>query len=172
MTDDTAPPQINGKSTPPPAADAPKRRGRPPGSTNKAKETLEATAPGDAAPRKPGRPKKTHVEIDPSALARQIKGAHGTVAFFFGVPEFVLDDKESAELASAFANFAREFDFEPNPKVMAAVELIGVAGFIYVPRVMRVAARVKRTKAQRGQTINGEAQTVHSAHETTSGPAN
>jgi len=157
METETTEPQINGKVTPPPAAEAPKRRGRPPGSTNKPKETLSETSPGDSARRGPGRPRKVHTEIDPAALARQIKGAHGTVAFFFGLPELVIDDKEATELANAFANFAREFDFEPNPKVMATVELIGVAGFIYTPRVIHIAQRVKATKAKRAHTINSTA---------------
>jgi len=170
MSDET--PEINGKAS---AAEpsAPKRRGRPPGSTNKPKDTLAETAPGESPKRGPGRPRKVQFEIDQSALARQIKGAHGTAAFFFGLPELALDDKESAELASAFANFAREFDFEPNPKVMAAIELIGVAGFIYVPRVVRISARVKQAKARRAQTINGEATAVkESIHDAPAGPAN
>ncbi len=161
MSENTAPPvapEVSGKVSEPP-----RRRGRPPGSKNKpSAEPLQETAPGtDTAPRR-GRPRKQHVEIDQTALARQIKGTHGLVAFAFGIPELMLDDKESAELATAFVNFAREFDWEPNPKVMAGLELAGVAGFIYIPRVIRVATRIRKQKQARGHTVNGEASEVKS----------
>jgi hypothetical protein len=164
MNDETIQPTVNGKVPPP---ESPKRRGRPPGSKNAPKaEGLNATAiPGDAPKR--GRPRKgPTIEFDKEALARSVKGTHGTLAFFLNAPELMLSDKEAEELAGAFADFAREFDFEPNPKIMAAANLIGVAGIVYVPRVIQIARRVKATKAKRPVTVDGQAQPVENpAHE-------
>lgn len=169
MSDETMPPQtarpeINGKVTEPP-----KRRGRPPGSKNRPREEsagLTEALPVDGAPTaKRGRPRKVHFEIDQAALARQIKGTHGLVAFATGMPELMLGDDESNQLAVAFVNFAREFDFEPNPKVMAGLELAGVMGFIYIPRVIKISGRLKKQRQARGhgptgQTVNSTAEEV------------
>ncbi len=158
MPSQTARPEINGKVT-----DPPKRRGRPPGSKNRPREEsagLTEASPVDGAPPKRGRPRKVHFEIDQAALARQIKGTHGLVAFATGMPELMLGDDESNQLAVAFVNFAREFDFEPNPKVMAGLELAGVMGFIYIPRVIKIAGRLKKQRQARGQTVNSTAEEV------------
>lgn len=164
MTEETiarpepARPEINGKVTEPP-----KRRGRPPGSKNRSRDesTLTEASPLDGAPAaKRGRPRKVHFEIDQAALARQIKGTHGLVAFATGMPELMLGDDESNQLAVAFVNFAREFDFEPNPKVMAGLELAGVMGFVYIPRVIKIAGRLKKQRQQRGATVNSTAEEV------------
>ena len=173
MSDETIAngPTINGKPTPTPdapRADGPRRRGRPPGSKNR--ETLAET-PIDGSGPKRGRPRKVHIELNPEAFARQIKGVHGSVAFMTGLHELIINDDEAKELAAAFVNFSREFNFEPNPKIMATLELVGVAGVIYAPRAIHIALRIKKAKAQRGgeaaggaatggQTIDGTAQPV------------
>lgn len=154
----TESPTVNGKVPPP---EAPRKRGRPPGSKNAPKpEGLQATQiPGDAPKR--GRPRKgPTLEFDKESLARSVKGTHGTLAFFLNAPELVLSDKEAEELASAFADFAREFDFEPNPKIMAAANLIGVAGIVYVPRIITIARRVKEQKKRAPKIVDGVAEPV------------
>jgi hypothetical protein len=161
-------PEINGKVTEPP-----KRRGRPPGSKNRSREesTLTEASPVDGVSAKRGRPRKVHFEIDQAALARQIKGTHGLVAFATGMPELMLGDDESNQLAVAFVNFAREFDFEPNPKVMAGLELAGVMGFVYIPRVIKIAGRLKKQRQQRGATVNSTAEDVSDAVSPNAGPS-
>ena len=166
MSEDiNATPTVNGKAAPP---EPPRRRGRPPGSKN-----VDKGAPLDATPIPPNAPKRGRprkgptIEFDKEALARSVKGTHGTLAFFLNAPELILSDKEAEELAGAFADFAREFDFEPNPKIMAAANLIGVAGIVYVPRVIQIARRAKAAKAQRPVTIDGASATNETpAHDT------
>ncbi|MGC8541032.1 MAG: hypothetical protein ACP5QA_10435 [Phycisphaerae bacterium] len=115
--------------------------------------------PPESAARR-GRPKKPHIELDPDAIARQIRGLHGFAALITKLPELNLSEAESVELAKASVNFSREFGYEPDPKLFAALELIGVAGFIYVPRALAVIERLRTAKQQRGQTIDGQAETV------------
>lgn len=161
-------PEISSKAAP--APDAPKRRGRPPGVKNAPKpEGLTATTiPASDAPKRGRLRKGPAIEFDKEALARSVKGTHGTLAFFLGMPELVLSDKEADEFASAFADFAREFDFEPNPKIMAAANMIGVAGIIYVPRIVLIARRIKAQRAGKAATIDGTAQSTDTpAHEST-----
>ncbi len=150
MSDET--PTINGKTA---APEVPKRRGRPPGVKNAPKvETLTEQAVSGEAPKR-GRPRKgPAIEFDRDALARSLKGTHGTVAFFLGMPELMISDVEAVELAGAFADFAREFDFEPNPKILATVNLIGVAGIVYVPRVVKVSQRVRAQKLARKSAVD------------------
>ena len=145
-------PTINGKTA---APEVPKRRGRPPGAKNapKAEVLSEQPVSGDAPKR--GRPRKgPTIPFDREALARSLKGTHGTLAFFLGMPELMISEAEAVELAGAFADFAREFDFEPNPKVLATVNLIGVAGIVYVPRVVKVSQRVRAQKLARKSTVD------------------
>ena len=165
MSDET--PTINGKTA---APEAPKRRGRPPGVKNapKAEALSEQPVSGDAPKR--GRPRKgPAIEFDREALARSLKGTHGTLAFFLSMPELMISDVEATELAGAFADFAREFDFEPNPKVLATVNLIGVAGIVYVPRVVKVSQRVRAQKMARKAAIDSAPSALDTpAHDSTS----
>jgi hypothetical protein len=147
--------KINGSS--PPGSDAPRRRGRPPGSTNKSR--LGETPVGGEAPRSGAR-KRPQIEYDHAAVARQLKGTHFLIGTACGMPELYLEDDQAAELADAMIAFAREYDFEPDSKTMAMLNLCAAAGFVYVPKVLRIAARIKKTKASRGQTIDGVATPV------------
>lgn len=155
MAEKTDRPQVSGKTAPP----QPKRRGRPPGSKNTTETPTEKPIGPDSAPRR-GRPKKPHIELDPEAIARQVRGIHGFIAMITGLPELNLSEAESIELAKASVNFSREFGWEPDPKVLAGIELFGVASFIYLPRFLHIAQRIKAQRAQQAQTIDGEATAV------------
>lgn len=158
MAEKTDRPQVSGKAAPPVA----KKRGRPPGSKNAPTDPVAAQPiePGSVTRR--GRPRKPHIELDPSAIARQVKGLHGFAAMLTGLKELNLSDAEAEELAKASVNFSREFGYEPNPKLLAGLELIGVAGVIYVPRVLLIIARIQEIKAKRAaaQPIEGTATPV------------
>lgn len=126
---------------------------------------MPETPVGGDAPKR-GRPRKEKVELDRAAVARQLLGSHMMVGSVLGMPEFFLTEKESEQMAESFCDFAREYDFEPDPKLMAAINLIATSGFVYVPKIIKVAIRIKKTKAARGaahgtgQTIDGEATEV------------
>ncbi|MGH9436407.1 MAG: hypothetical protein ACRD22_00580 [Terriglobia bacterium] len=162
-SDSTSAPGINAGGSAPPSGDPPKRgpgRPRKDGSSGP-RPAGETPVGADTAARK-GR--KAKVEMDRGAVARQIFGSHMLIGSMLGMPELYLSEKEADQMAEAVCDFSREYDFEPDPKIMAAVQLLATAGIIYVPRVMKVAARVKKTKAARGgQTIDGEATEVKSA---------
>lgn len=156
-------PSINGKA--PDAPDAPKRRGRPPGSKNRA--TLDEVSLSGEAPARRGRPRKRSAEYDVESLTKQIKGGHFLIASVSGLPELIIDDKEAKELAEAVIIFSREYDFSPDPKIMAAIQLAATMGFVYVPRVFAIAARLRAARnAPRGETINGESSAIDGQSDT------
>lgn len=155
-------PEIRTGGSPPPSAAPPKRGpGRPrkdgtaPGSAR-----IGETPVGNDTGKPRGRPKKERVELDRAAIARQLLGSHMMVGSMLGMPEFFLTEKEAEQMAEAVCDFAHEYDFEPDPKLMAIINLAATAGFIYVPKVIRVAVRIKKAKAGKGQTIDGEASEV------------
>lgn len=158
MAEDTGPEvKLNGASSAPSVAGAePRKRGRPPGSGNKSK--LGETPVAGDAPR--ASKKKPQVEYDREAVAKQLKGTHYLIAMAFSMPELILSDEQSLELAEVMIGFAREYDFEPDSKIMAALNLLAVAGFIYGPKVVAIAVRLKKQKAGKGQTIDGVATPV------------
>jgi hypothetical protein len=156
MSEETGSPEINGKTTPPPSAAVPPRRGpgrpRKDGSTPGAPPFTSIGA--DSAKR--GRPKKERVELDKAAVARQLMGSHMTMAMFLGLPELILTEKQAEQMADALCDFSREYDWEPDPKVMAAINLAATAGFVYVPKAAAIMARVKATKAKQPRTVDAE----------------
>ena len=152
-------PTLNGKAPDAPdAPDAPKRRGRPPGSKNRA--TLDEVSLSGEAPARRGRPRKQVLEYDAESLAKQIKGGHFLIASVSGLPELIVDDKESKELAEAVIIFSREYDFTPDPKIMAIIQLAATMGFVYVPRVFAIAARMRAAKQSRPTTVDGESSAI------------
>lgn len=172
---ETSSPEIRTDGTPPPSATPPPRRGPgrprkdglPPGGGAALGET--AIPAGEGASKRGQR--KTRVELDRVAIARQLLGSHMMVASMLGLPELMLTEKEADSEAEAICDFAREYDFEPDPKIMASINLIATMGFIYVPKVMKIAARVKQAKrAAKGQTIDGEATEVKPNGAATSTP--
>lgn len=134
----------------------PRKDGRPPGSGRPAGET---SIGAETAARK-GR-RGARVELDKVAVARQLMGSHMLAGSMLGMPELFLSEKEAEQMAESLCDFAREYDFTPDPKLMALIQLGATAGFIYVPKVLRMAVRVKNVKAARkGQTVDGVATEV------------
>jgi len=156
---ETSPPQINanGAAAPQiPGADPQKRgRGRPKGSGNKA--PLGETSVGGAGA---GRKARPQIEYDRDAIARQLMGTHFLIGTAFGAPELFLTEKESIELAEVMIGFAREYDFAPDSKVMALVNLAATAGFIYIPKLIAAAKRIKEMKVAQAHTFEGVATEV------------
>jgi hypothetical protein len=150
-------PQINaGGGTPPPSAQGTRRGPGRPRKDAGAVPPLGETPIGGEAPKR-GRPKKERVELDKAAVARQLMGSHMTMAMFLGLPELALTQAQAEQMADVLCDFSREYDWDPDPKVMATLNLVATAGFVYVPKVAAIVARVKATKAKRGQVIDGEA---------------
>ena len=60
--------------------------------------------------------------------------------------------EQAAKLAEALRNIAQYYNFAPDPRVMAWVQLLSVAAVIYGPRIVMVA---QHSKAQRAQQSRG-----------------
>jgi hypothetical protein len=71
------------------------------------------------------------------------------MAMMTGIPELALQEQEAISLAKAIKTFSEEFDFAPNPKIMAALGLIGTAGMIYVPRLKPISQRLAAKRQQK-----------------------
>src|SRR5574337_178250 len=153
MTDETtietdAPVIDAGESTPviDDIPEAPKRRrGRPPGSTNKLKP--EAISVDGATKPKRGRPRKDAGPRDVNSLARQIFGLHTLAAMATGIPEATIGEQESVMLATALDSVADQYGLSLDGKTGAAIQLIATAAMIYAPRVVAVRARIAAQSA-------------------------
>lgn len=124
-----------------------KRRGRPPGSGNKAK--LNPEDPGSApvssgAPKKRG-PKPSGERL--AAMAKQLQGIHTLAAMATGIPECQINEGESAMLAQAFADVAAEYGLSVDGKTGAALQLFGACAMIYAPRYVHFRKRTAQERA-------------------------
>lgn len=128
----------------PTEATAKKRgRGRPP-------KAADASGTATAEPKKPTakRKAKVVVEVDETALAKQIEGLHKVVALMSGLPELALDSLESSMLATSVAAVQREFGMAVSSKTTALIGLVATAGIVYVPRAAAIGQRVRVQKAR------------------------
>ena len=66
---------------------------------------------------------------------------HTTLAAATKTPEMVLDKTESDLLANATVELGKQYDVQLDPKMQAAVALIGAAGLVYGPRVIAIKVR-------------------------------
>lgn len=72
-------------------------------------------------------------------------------------PELQLTKEESGKLATAINDVNELYDFSVlPPEVMAWINLLMVAGTIYVPRFLVIKSKTKK----KGQTINAVGQTT------------
>lgn len=106
---------------------APKRRGRKPGSKNGAGKTSTRSA-------------------DISGLEKILFSVHMVLANAVGIEELTLSPDESKELAKAVAEVQSHYDTVIDPKTMAWVQLAMVAGSVYGPRMIAFNIRKKREK--------------------------
>ncbi len=115
--------------------EAPKKRGRPKGSHN--------TPKGDA-------PKKTQARQaqDTVALGKQLVGLHHLAALATGLPELVIGETEGQMLAGGIQAVCDEYGLSLSGKTGAAIQLIGAAGVVYMPRLLAIRARRAAERAQ------------------------
>lgn len=62
---------------------------------------------------------------------------------FIGLPELEIDATESKRLSDAVKNVSKHYSYNLDPKKLAVVELLCVAGGIYGPRVVAIVKRPK-----------------------------
>lgn len=167
MDQQTAPPETPELSAPeimssaaPIAPDAPRKRGRPPGSTNKPRapgaplsETpISANPAPGTAPR--GRPRKV-VQIDAGLMAKQLQGLHLVAARATGLQELEISEAEAAMLAESVAAISREYGLSLDGKTGATIQLVAACAMIYLPRLAHITAR--RKQAARSSVVSDTA---------------
>lgn len=64
-------------------------------------------------------------------------------------PELVISKDEATKLAEALRNLMQYYSITPDPRVMAWLQLIGVAAVIYGPRAVLMSQRARAARAQR-----------------------
>lgn len=114
-------------------SDQPKKRGRP----RKSADTgSDRTGSYSATGKRTAKEKADILEN----LAFQLKGIHELAALYTGLPVLQLTEDESKKLAVAARDVMQYYNFMPDPKVMAWVELLGVSAVIYIPRILLIKA--------------------------------
>lgn len=117
----------------------------------------------DTPKAKPGRkPKKVSIsDADKTALGKQIVGLHLIASMTFGIPELVIQEQEGELLASAIVNVAEEYGLSLAGKTGAAIQLVGTAAMIYLPRYFAMQTRVNKKNEvvipQKGTAPDGAA---------------
>jgi hypothetical protein len=107
-----------------------KRRGRPPGSKNRASAGTPTITPArEKAP-------QNLTDLDGLILS-----AHLMCAKVLSIPELELDEKESEKLAASIRNLAKHYTAVFDPKKIAMFELACCAGSIYGPRAIAMYKR-------------------------------
>lgn len=109
-----------------------KRRGRPPGSTNRAQTSRKA---------------------DIGGLEQILLSLHFMGAAICECPELQLEDKEAKALADAVVKVSAHYDHRISPKTVAWVNLAMIAGGIYGGRALAIRARFKAEEERRAGSI-------------------
>lgn len=86
--------------------------------------------------------KKSKADI--SGLEKILFSAHLMAATAFKTPELILDEKEASMLAAAAQSVQDFYEVEASAEIMLWVNVIGVCGAIYGPRLIAAFARKKK----------------------------
>lgn len=114
-----------------------KRRGRPPGSRN-ATRTTEEKAPDSL--------------ID---LTNILLGLHASAAALLHIEELELDKVEAQAYGDSIKDVLKFYPHKIDPKMLAWLQLLTVAGGIYGTRIMAYRLRMAREKKERLTVIQG-----------------
>ena len=128
----------NGDGEPTDTGNAPRKRGRKPGSTNKPR-TEKASASSVIG------------------IEKLLFSIHAIAAAGLKTPELELDDSEAKLLAQAATSVADHYNVTVDPKIVAWVGLIGVAGSIYGPRLATIKMRKDMEQRNKQQPQQNQA---------------
>ena len=124
-----------------PLPTAPKRRGRPPGSSTKSK------------------PKSTAPTVDQIELiARELKGAHLLLALALQSAHWQLADEEAQILASQVAALVEEYGWDASSRALLWVNLATTLITVYAPRVQLSWQLKASRQAKKDQQVKGNGQ--------------
>jgi hypothetical protein len=121
----------------PDATPKPRRRGRPPGSRNRASTGEE----------------KDGLALGSKELIEQLKGYHAMLAMMLPEPlqpVILLSDDEAMRLGKALANVQKHYQLTINGPKAALIYLVGTCASIYIPKLLfiRMVAAQARTQAR------------------------
>lgn len=138
-------------------AATPRRRGRPSKAESEARAASEpgetkADAPKAARPR--NSKKAADAGLDIESLAKQLAGIHVIASMVTQSPELQLSEAESRELAKGVVAVCEQYNLQISGKTGAALQLLGAAAMVYLPRLAAIRARKAQENANR--TIDGD----------------
>lgn len=122
----------NGSATSATGDAGPKRRGRKPGSTTRAKQAT----------------------LDVNGIEQLLLSTHYMLAGMTRVQEIALSPDEAKSLAQATANVARHYDVSVSAKALDWTNLIMALGMVYGTRVVAMRNRARSAKANRAKPVN------------------
>lgn len=96
--------------------------------------------------RKPRESKPRATKVEKNILADQLEAAHKIAALVTGVKELELGGSECEALALAITDVMVYHDIIVNPKTAAYINLLSVAGMVYLPRGYAIYTRRKLDK--------------------------
>ena len=115
-----------------------RRRGRP----SKKLESLNEEKVGTESAKAKTGPKKRKFGVDSvDVLAKQLAGVHLMAAVVTGEPLLALSESEATMLASSLVGIAEEYGVMISGKTAATLQFIGVAGMLYVPRLVGIQSK-------------------------------
>jgi hypothetical protein len=68
-------------------------------------------------------------------------------------PELAIDEQEAAMLAQAAKSVQDFYNFETSAEVMLWINVVGICGAVYGPRVLAVASRKKMQKKKEARPV-------------------
>lgn len=120
----------------------PRRRGRPPGSTNRPRDTRESEA-------------EIHLKNSLSNIEDLLTSIHWGTARLLDMSELELSADDSRQLSRAIRECLKHYQFNIDPKKVALGNLLMVAGGIYGPRAVAIYKRgVDSKPTPKVQTID------------------
>ena len=106
--------------------------------------------------RRAGRPRKSSTDTKStntkvSVKADNIQAAHMIVALTTGCPELAIDNNEAKMLETAVNDFIAAYPELAiiSPKIAATITLLTTAVIVYVPRVLKIRARVMQKQNEK-----------------------
>lgn len=98
-----------------------------------------------------GRKKAASSNLDLSTTQAVLLSIHAAASTAFRVPEIALDKNEAEMLAKALVELEAQYPTQVDPRVLAWLNLAGVAGMIYGSRVFAYRMRKENEKAEKEQ---------------------
>lgn len=128
-----------------------KKRGRPPGSTNRPKATgspeKDGFGPGLALG---SEATSADLKKQAAALAVAIQQRHLMLGLMLGIPELALPAEKAEGLAIALLNFQTEYPAaKVSRKLTVVVDLATAAGMAYLPAIAAVADKARKVTQER-----------------------